>query len=305
MCAYNVEEFIERAVTSILVQTYENWELIISNDASTDNTLEVIQRFLPDPRIKLLNHDANVGYVKNKNRAFGYAKGDLFTQLDADDTCPPDRLEKQVNVFLRMPEIKICGTNYRQIDLLDKPREAKQYSGDVLITTVQEIYPFWFPGLMFRPCLLQEFGLFSEYFNGIYGDDNYWTLRVNRKYPIYFVNDVLYNYRINPNSLTNVLDNPRKLIVSELITELIQQQRTKGTDWIESGETGKMKGFEESLLSNDSLMAEKYRLWAAKAIDKKDLKQAKILLEKSLKLQGNNGDIFKTMFYYLRRKIFN
>lgn len=300
-----MEDFIERAIDSIVAQTYKDWELIISNDASTDNTVGIIAKYLNDTRIKLLDQPTNIGYVKNKNSAFTYATGLLYTQLDADDTCAPDRIEKQVNIFLQHPEIKICGTNYQQIDLNDQAIEAKQYADDFLIEEIQNIYPFWFPGLMFRKELLEEFGKFSEYFAGIYGDDNYWTIRVNRKYPIYFIKEVLYNYRINPNSLTNVLDNPRKLIVTEIIFELVNQQRAQSTDWLHDGAYHKMKNFEETLLSDNMLMAEKYRLWAAKAIDKKDLKQAKALLEKSIKLQGRTKDVYKTMLYYLRRKIFS
>jgi hypothetical protein len=199
----------------------------------------------------------------------------------------------------------MCGTNYQQIDVRDEALQAKKYSEDFLIREPSTTYPFWFPGLMFRKCLLEEFGPFSDYFSGIYGDDYHWTIRVNKRYPIYFINEILYNYRINPGSLTNVLDNPRKLIVSEIIYELLKQQQERGKDWVEEGEHAKMKQFEEGLLSNNALVAEKYRLWAAKAIDKKDLKLAKSLLEKSIKLQTSNKDIYKTMLYYVRRKIFN
>lgn len=304
MCAYNVAEFIERAIDSIIAQSYQNWELIICNDASTDATVAIISKYLNDPRIILIDQKTNVGYVKNKNFAFTHATGQLLTQLDADDTCPNDRIEKQVNAFINHPDIKICGTNYQQIDLNDKPLLTKHYEQDFLIKEIENIYPFWFPGLMFKKELFDEFGYFSEYFCGIFGDDNYWAVRVNRKYPIYFIKDILYNYRINPNSLTNVFDNPRKLIVSEIILELINQQKAKSTDWLQDGEEEKMSAFETSLLSDNNLMAEKYRLWAAKAIDKKDLKQAKALLEKSINLQGHTKDVYKTMIYYLRRKIF-
>lgn len=174
----------------------------------------------------------------------------------------------------------------------------------MLITSIKEEYPFWFPGLMFRRELITEFGLFSEYFSGIFGDDNYWTVRVNRKYPIYFIKDILYNYRINPNSLTNVYNNPRKLIVAEILRKLVEQQVNSNTDWLEQGEYEKMTAYEQELLNNKNLMAEKYRLWAAKAIDKRDMKQAKILLGKSLKLQSSNQETYKTMLYYLRRKLF-
>jgi len=305
MCAYNVSEFIDQAINSIRQQTYADWELIICDDASTDNTIELINKYLSDTRIKLYKQPQNVGYLQNKNYAFSLATGELITQLDADDTCATDRLAKQVAIFENHPEIMICGSNYRQIDMQNKPLEARSYPGDFLVTEYQEEYPFWFPGLMFRRELIEEFGLFSDYFTGIFGDDNYWTIRVNRKYPIYFLKDILYNYRINPNSLTNVYNNPRKLIVAEIIKKLADQQIKKHTDWLEEGTPEKLLAYEQELLNNQNLMAEKYRLWAAKAIDKGDMQQAKTLLGKSLRLQGSNQNTYKTMLYYLRRKIFN
>jgi len=66
-----------------------------------------------------------------------------------------------------------------------------------------------------------------------------------------------------------------------------------------------MRAYEYELLNNKTMMAEKYRLWAAKAIDKNDLKQARALLSKSLKMQGGNQETYKTMIYYLRRKFFS
>lgn len=305
MGAYNVSEFIDRAIQSILDQTYQDWELIICDDASTDNTTELIEKYLGDSRIHLYHQPYNVGYLKNKNYAFGLPNGELITQLDADDTCHPNRLQLQVSVFEKYPEIKICGSNYRQIDLHDRPLEAPRYKEDFLVTEIRDNYPFWFPGLMFRRELIEEFGLFSEYFSGIYGDDNYWTVRVNQRYPIYFLKEILYNYRINPNSLTNVYNNPRKLIVGEILQKLIEQQKTQHTDWLEQGQEEKMQEYEQQLLKDKSLMAEKYRQWAAKAIDKRDMQQAKTLLGMSLRLQGSNQYTYKTMLYYLRRRLFS
>lgn len=305
MCAYNVEAFIERAINSIVTQTYQDWELIISNDASTDNTVMLVNKYLHDKRIRLVDHQKNHGYVKNKNMAFGYATGDLVTQLDADDTCPPDRLEKQVNVFRTHPEIIICGTNFQQIDLSDKPLPHRRYEHDFLISEIADDYPFWFPGLMFRKKLIDEFGLFSEYFSGIYGDDNYWTVRVNRKYPIYFLKDVLYNYRINPDSLTNVHDNPRKMIVSEIVQQLTRQQIENGTDWLEQGNINLMQEYEAHLMNNRKLMGERYRQCAAKSVDKNDLPRAKEFLKKAFAFQKTNIQLYRTYAYYLQKKMHN
>jgi len=303
MCAYNVSQFIERAVESVLAQTWTDWELIICDDRSTDNTVDLIRPYLSDPRIKLYQQDQNTGYLRNKNFAFTLATGELLTQLDADDTCSPQRLEKQVAVFEKYPDIKICGSNYCQIDLQDQQLEAKNYENDFLIDQPVEPYPFWFPGLMFRRELLGEFGLFSEYFSGIFGDDHYWVMRVNGKYPVYFIKDILYHYRINPNSITNVFDSQRKLIVSEILCKLRQQQLQEKTDWLEQGKEGKMRAYENELLSNKTLMAEKYRTWAAKAIDKNNFAQAKALLRKSLRLNVS-PETFKTCLYYFRQSVF-
>jgi glycosyltransferase involved in cell wall biosynthesis len=304
MCAYNVSQFIERAVESVIAQTWTDWELIICDDRSTDNTIALIQPYLSDPRIKLYQQDKNTGYLRNKNFAFTLATGDLLTQLDADDTCPPQRLERQVAVFEKYPNIKICGSNYCQIDLNDRPLAAKRYEKDFIIDYPVEEYPFWFPGLMFRRELVEEFGLFSEYFSGIFGDDHYWVLRVNSKYPVYFIKDILYHYRINPDSITNVLDSQRKLIVTEILGKLRQQQLQEKTDWLEQGDENKMRSYESELLSNKTLMAAKYRTWAAKAIDKNNFKQAKALLRKSLGLNAISPETFKTCLYYIRQSVF-
>src|SRR5690606_11278858 len=94
MCSYNSAQYVGKAIESILAQTYTNWELIISDDHSTDNSVDVIKPYLSDERIKLFIQDSNQGYVRNKNSALRRANAPLVTQLDSDDLCPPDRIEK-------------------------------------------------------------------------------------------------------------------------------------------------------------------------------------------------------------------
>ena len=302
MCSYNTKPFIQKAIESIKQQTYPNWELIIVDDASTDGTLQIIEENLADSRIRLYRSEKNMGYLRNKNRAFAFTTGELITQLDSDDTCPSERLEKQVNAFKQYSDLKITGANYRQIDQHDNPLPAKEYPEDFWIRELQHEYPFWYPGLMFRKELADEIGLFSEYFTGIYGDDYYWTLLANKKYPIYFIKDILYNYRINPNSITNVFDNPRKMIVSEILKKLAEQQIATGTDWLQEGKEDKMREYESELQCSNQFMADQYKTWAAKAIDKKDFKQAKHLLKKSFAANKTQPGFYRTLFYYLRAK---
>ncbi len=300
MCAYNAALYIEEAIESIIAQTYTNWELIIGDDHSTDNTIALVTKYLGDKRIKLVSHSTNLGYIRNKNAIFALATGELLTQLDADDTCPTDRIEKQVAIFEAHPEIQICSTNYSTIDTLGQVLETVNYTGDFIIEKPMRPYPFWYPGMMFRKEIIEEFGLFSEYFNGIYGDDNYYSYRVNSKYPIYFIKEPLYYYRVHPASMTNVHDNPRKLIADDILKELFTQRKATGTDWLEKNEADKMKAYEAGLFKDNNLMAEKYRIVAAKAIDNKNWEEAKTFLKRSIKLSLINKSTYATLAYYLR-----
>lgn len=303
MCAYNVAPFIAKAIRSILTQTYTNWELIIADDASTDDTVAIAEQFLSDGRVRLYKSAVNTGYIANKNNAFGYASGALLTQLDADDICPPQRIAHQVGVFVNDPALQMCGTNYQIINLNDEVRWVQQYDKDETIEFSTNPYPFWFPGLMFKRSLIDEFGLFSEYFTGIYGDDHHWTMRVNHRYPIYFIKEVLYSYRTNPNSLTNVLDNTRKLIVPDILAELRRQRLQNGTDMIELGRVADMHQFEQSVLASNILMSERCRVWLAKAIDQSRYAEAFPLLKNVFALNPFGIRNYRTFFYLLRKLI--
>ncbi|OLY93894.1 Glycosyl transferase family 2 [Cnuella takakiae] len=300
MCAFNVAPFIASAIETIKAQTYQDWELIIADDASTDDTLAIARSFAFDPRIKVYAHQRNMGYIKNKNWAFQQANGDLLTQLDADDLCGEDRLASQVEVFYKHPEVMICGTNYQMVDQNGRYLWSREFASDQHIYLNEEQYPFWFPSLMFRKELIAEVGLFSEYFEGVYGDDHHWTMRVNQKYPVYFIKEVLYSYRANPNSITNVFDNPRKLLVADILKELRRQCIAYGTDSIQQGYFDKMLDFEKALLGNRSKMSEHYRTWAAKAIDKKRFGEAWSLLKKAILANPYNLNNYRTVFYLFK-----
>lgn len=302
MCCYNEERFIERAIRCILQQTYTNWELIISDDGSTDSTQTIIKDLTYDPRIQLVVNETNLGCQRNKNQALLLCTGDLITQLDADDTCPIDRIEKQVKVFLQHTDTMICGTNFQIVNQEGAVLSKKEYEQDLWIENNEKPYPFWFPGLMFKKKLLEEFGSYHPHFFGIHGEDHYWTIRVNKKYPIYFINEVLYNYHINPNSVTNVLDNPRKLIVEEILQKLKQQQEDLGTDWLEQGKPELLLAYEQELMNDSALMGDKYRIWAAKAIDSKKFQLAFSLLKQSFSYDKLSRNFYRTLAYYFRSR---
>jgi glycosyltransferase involved in cell wall biosynthesis len=102
MPAYNAAPYIGKAIESVLAQSYTNWELIIVNDGSTDNTAEVAARYT-DPRIRLL-HQSNAGEAVARNRALDESHGEYVAFLDADDLFLPDHLVTTVKHLLEHPE---------------------------------------------------------------------------------------------------------------------------------------------------------------------------------------------------------
>lgn len=120
MPAYNAAKYLDSAIESIVNQTYSDYELIVINDGSTDNTLELIQKWATtDNRIKIIDQE-NRGIVKSLNRALIDARGEYIARMDADDLCLPQRLERQLAAFSANPQLIACGTWFQKIDANNK-----------------------------------------------------------------------------------------------------------------------------------------------------------------------------------------
>ena len=114
---YNSEAFIEATIKSVLAQTYKNWELIVIDDASVDNTLNVIQPYIEAyPNIKLIVNKENLGAALTRNKGIKLAEGHFIAFLDGDDVWKPQKLETQVN-FMLNNNLAVCFCSY---DLMDE-----------------------------------------------------------------------------------------------------------------------------------------------------------------------------------------
>ena len=111
MPSYNTAKYISNSVKSIQAQTYSNWELIIVDDCSTDNSIEVIKSF-NDPRIKLYKNKRNRGAAISRNHALKVAKGKWIAFLDSDDIWVPEKLEKQI-MYMKKNNYAFTFTDYR------------------------------------------------------------------------------------------------------------------------------------------------------------------------------------------------
>lgn len=111
---YNAAKYLNLCLNSILNQSYKNWELIIINDGSTDNSLEIIQA-IKDSRIRVFHDDENRGLSARLNQSIDLADGDFYCRMDSDDIMHPERLANQVNMLISS-DYDVIGTAAYVID---------------------------------------------------------------------------------------------------------------------------------------------------------------------------------------------
>lgn len=130
---YNNSEYIFEAILSVLNQTYKNWEIIIVDDASTDNSIEVITPFLSDKRIKLIQHDKNLGCGTTKRDCVVHASGEIMGELDPDDTLDKNAISIMIDYHNRHADHGLiyssnyeCDENLTIMQVLDWVGEVER-----------------------------------------------------------------------------------------------------------------------------------------------------------------------------------
>ena len=118
---YNDERYIIQTIKSVINQTYSHWELILIDDASTDNTIPLVKALISDmPQIKLLKNEINRGAAVSRNYGTENASGEYIAFLDADDLWKTDKLEKQISA-MKKDAIEVCFSSY---DLINEEGRA-------------------------------------------------------------------------------------------------------------------------------------------------------------------------------------
>ena len=202
--AYNAERYLCEAIASILSQTFRNFELIIVDDGSADNTRSIIEDFAKkDLRIRPLFNERNRGVVESLNRAIDAAKGKYIARMDHDDISMPERLETQIRFLEEHPEISAVGSNVILID--DK--------GDTigirrLPETSEEIAQFLVLGnQLVHPTVMlrrEVFDAVSKYKKVLHAEDYHlWIEMVKKGLKLYNIQTPLMKYRmIDPHKVT-------------------------------------------------------------------------------------------------------
>lgn len=197
MPSYNTAQYIAETIQSVLTQTYTNWELIIVDDCSIDNTDEIIATFT-DSRIRYLKNEHNSGAAVSRNRALKEAKGKWIAFLDSDDVWHPEKLEKQIS-FMEKNGYAFTYTEYEEIDETSSPLGI-YVSGPKKITKAG-MYNYCWPGcltVMYDRDIVGEIQIEDIKKNNDYA---MW-LKAVKKAPCYLLKENLARYRIRSNSIS-------------------------------------------------------------------------------------------------------
>jgi GT2 family glycosyltransferase/radical SAM superfamily enzyme YgiQ (UPF0313 family) len=201
MSVFNGAPHLEEAFTSILQQTYANFELIVVNDAFADATSEILQEF-DDCRIRVINNPRNLGLTKSLNIGMSAARGKYIARMDADDLALPHRLELQWQFLENHPDYALVGSPYYQID-----EQGQIHSLIRVLTEDAELraglkQQNWFGhgSVMMRREAVEQLGGYDERF--IYAQDYDLWLRMSEHFHIANLEEPLYCWRASASSIS-------------------------------------------------------------------------------------------------------
>jgi glycosyltransferase involved in cell wall biosynthesis len=196
MTSYNRAKYIAMAVESVLNSTYSNFELIITDDCSTDETLAIAQGYAhKDDRVKVFRNEVNLRDYPNRNRAATYAKGKYLKYLDSDDTIHPHGLEYCVKAMEQYPEAGIGMAIYGKEYLGEDPfslESEKVIRQHFFAQGCLHIGP---SGSIIRRDVFEAIGGFDTRF-GV-ASDNFFNISLASKYSVVFLPQSFFFYRLH------------------------------------------------------------------------------------------------------------
>ena len=199
MPSWNTGKYISQSIESVINQTYEKWELIIVDDNSSDNSVEVINKYLDDKRIHLYVNPTNQGAAISRNRAIKKAKGEWIAFLDSDDLWVPEKLEKQI-LFMNENHYSFSYHNFEKIDENNKLLGISVTGPRVV--TKRKMYNYGYPGCLTFMYNAKECGLIQ--IKDIKKNNDYAILlQLCKKANCYLLDENLGYYRIRKKSISH------------------------------------------------------------------------------------------------------
>lgn len=232
MSVFNGEKYLHKAMDSILHQTFRDFEFIIIDDASTDQTSMILENYkVQDHRIKIITKDENhgsSGFIKNLNLGLNIATGEYIARMDADDISDLNRFEKQIQFLTENPNVFIVGSNLQVIDGEGtnlKILSAPEKDVDIQKNMLKNI-SLYHPVLMWRN---NKKIFYREKMIACEDYDLYFRL-MNNGYKLANIQENLLQYRILENSISRKDNKMVKWLFVEKARAFFLEHKQKGSD---------------------------------------------------------------------------
>lgn len=230
MPTYNVAPYVKESIASVLRQTYRDFELLVIDDCSTDDTVSMV-RSINDPRIHIIQNEKNVGLAENLNRGLSHITTEYVARMDGDDIAEPLWLEREVAVLDNNPEIGICSGGFERFGTVKSLVRFPERHEDCMANMLFEcsvIVP------TFRMSLYRNHGL--RYNTEAFPAEDYrfWAecLRVTR---IYNIQETLFHYRMHPTQICTARREEQQRKVAEVRRYMLE--------WLSTGFTEEEKHY--------------------------------------------------------------
>lgn len=200
MSVYNAENYLNEAIDSILNQTFQDFEFIIVEDASTDSSYKILKEY-EDKRIKIIRNKSNIGLTRSLNKALKYATGKYIARMDADDICMPTRLEKQIHYMEKHRNVALISCSFMRFGESEQKTIIRmnevQIKGQLMFGSVLP-----HPGFIFRREIYSKYKIrYNEKMK--YAQDYDFQVRVARKFKIACLPDILIKYRVSDKQISS------------------------------------------------------------------------------------------------------
>jgi hypothetical protein len=197
--AYNAEKYIEESIESILKQTFNDFELIVINDGSTDQTKEKILSFT-DKRIRYIENKKNLGLIDTLNKGLFFSNGVYIARMDADDLCKENRFEKQIDFFLKDRDVDILGTNIHLLNSESYIKYKLTNEENRIELLLQPVVAH--PSVMMKKESIQKHRLFYDKAADCAEDYKLWIDATLCGLSIKNIGEYLLDYRIHTNQIS-------------------------------------------------------------------------------------------------------
>jgi len=231
MAVYNGERHLREAVDSILQQSFGDFEFLIFDDGSTDNTRDLLRTY-DDRRIRLIDNGTNLGLTRTLNRGMRIAAGEFLARQDADDVSAPERLEKQLSFLDAHRDVVMVGSWYKKIDETGQPLGDRALPSDPTDLRFCLLFycPFVHSAVMFRrDSVLSGAGLYDETIH--YAQDHDLWSRIARRDSVANLPEYLLSYRIADLSMSSTygraVDDDHDRIVTTNVRELLGSREVR------------------------------------------------------------------------------